>query len=490
MDSMFLSRQKNIIFLSIGIGFLSLIVGFSIGIAGENIGLLIIGFVICLLLCYAISKQPGVGLLLLIFSIGFDNKGVGMPIIGILSIGKISGIIVIIGSIINLITRNNIKVQINRITVLIIAFVFYATISIIWASDYSLYVFRLERILFSFILFIFTFLVISNQKSINYIIHHLWKVIGLLNLIVVVAYNTPFEIISNNFQSNGRLSGGMGDPNEFALFNIALLPFVLSRCLNKKNGSKNVLPWFSLILSLIAIVQTQSRAGLLVLPIIGIISAIFLPSVRKPIRLISYFGMITALFLITINLNPEGMLRFSLGENIADVVKQFVISDARPTLWLIGLSIFKAHPIIGIGLGNIINPTVFNYFENSTQVFRPIEIGVVHNGFIEIMAELGLIGIILYGLIFIISIRKLFSLSKELGHKGYTQSSLFARSLALSLIGFSMMIFFISEQYAKILWILLALACSMILVSSNLVTLSNELKKNLGQNIGFQKYKR
>lgn len=161
-----------------------------------------------------------------------------MPIIGILSIGKISGIIVIIGSIINLITRNNIKVQINRITVLIIAFVFYATISIIWASDYSLYVFRLERILFSFILFIFTFLVISNQKSINYIIHHLWKVIGLLNLIVVVAYNTPFEIISNNFQSNGRLSGGMGDPNEFALFNIALLPFVLSRCLKQKEWIK------------------------------------------------------------------------------------------------------------------------------------------------------------------------------------------------------------------------------------------------------------
>lgn len=428
----------------------------------DNFLALILSIVIGSIIITKIIQEPGFGLLFFVFTTGFQNFIIFIPLGGRLSFGMVSGVFVVFGSTINLLIRKRRGTKFHTISWLVIFLVFIAIISVFWSEHLSLYVIKMYRVLLAFILFLTVYISISNLNSIKFIIRHLWKCPGIVNLVTIIGYVIPISGLNLFFSKDYRFSGGMGDPNEYALYNITLLPFIISRCLNKNNNKiENFIAWFFLIISYTAIILTQSRGGIIGATIVTIISLCYLQMHQFGKRLLIFTVVLITLFVILISLNPFVFHRFLS-------VDEMIVVDARPSLFLIGLSIIKDNPLLGVGLGNSFDPRLVDFYQRHTQVYRNINAqGNFHNGFIQIGVELGVVGLLVYLLIILFSIYKLKQLSKIPFIRSYPKINKFIRSLHISFLGFSTGILFLGEEFAKIFWAILIISCAIVQLFSS-----------------------
>jgi O-antigen ligase len=86
---------------------------------------------------------------------------------------------------------------------------------------------------------------------------------------------------------------------------------------------------------------------------------------------------------------------------------------------------------------------------------------VAHNIYLEVLAELGIVGLTLFGLIVVASVRSARAAAQVSGRRADRESELLSRGLLLALLAMLVAAFFSSELFSKQLWILLALAIAM-----------------------------
>lgn len=67
------------------------------------------------------------------------------------------------------------------------------------------------------------------------------------------------------------------------------------------------------------------------------------------------------------------------------------ISSGRTMLWGRALSLFKEHPVFGIGWGNF-----RNYLSDTFNVFNDGQLSNVHNNYLQILCETGIVGFIFF----------------------------------------------------------------------------------------------
>ena len=90
---------------------------------------------------------------------------------------------------------------------------------------------------------------------------------------------------------------------------------------------------------------------------------------------------------------------------------------------------------------------------------------VAHNTYLQTAAELGIVGIGLFGAIAIFSIAAALKGARNFSDLGDLRSEALARSIAIATIAILAADFFISEQYNKQLWLLLGIGPAILAVS-------------------------
>lgn len=70
----------------------------------------------------------------------------------------------------------------------------------------------------------------------------------------------------------------------------------------------------------------------------------------------------------------------------------------RPATWRNTLKMIRAHPLVGVGLGAY--PRIYPYYDDSTGYFS---VGAAHNDYLQVLADLGLVGGAL-GFLFLLSL--------------------------------------------------------------------------------------
>jgi O-antigen ligase len=132
----------------------------------------------------------------------------------------------------------------------------------------------------------------------------------------------------------------------------------------------------------------------------------------------------------------------------------------RSDLWKIGWRMFEDEPIRGIGSGNFPISSI-HYLVQPGVIERDDFIistpKVAHNTYLQILAELGLIGLALFFTIIGFSVRCALRAARWFGRNGDTQMELVARGTIVALVGILTADFFISEMYGKQLWLMLGL---------------------------------
>jgi O-antigen ligase len=135
-------------------------------------------------------------------------------------------------------------------------------------------------------------------------------------------------------------------------------------------------------------------------------------------------------------------------------------SSGRDDIWTVGWRIVEHNPVVGIGADNfrlqtvryLVQPGVIS--ADQYIVTQPL---VAHNIYLEMLAELGIVGLALFVTIIGVSIACMARAIATARASGDTRLELLSRALIVGLVALLAADCFASEQYSKQLWLLLAL---------------------------------
>ncbi|MFC0525534.1 O-antigen ligase family protein [Pontibacillus salicampi] len=210
-----------------------------------------------------------------------------------------------------------------------------------------------------------------------------------------------------------RLIGLLEDPNYFVFYNTIFFTFYLCKRNSWKNKS-------GLLLCIVTSVLTFSRGGLLILLVIFLVYFLLNHPAQKGRLLLSAFS------LFTIVLGISKVLGFKVISILQNRFQDFSKDggSGRFELWERAWAFFESSPLFGIGASNFTNYNVFKYGDNL----------VVHNTFLEVLTESGVIGLFVYGM-FVFAV--LFQIIQNKFHLKYP-------FLFLTFIGFMLQMMFLS----------------------------------------------
>jgi putative inorganic carbon (HCO3(-)) transporter len=254
-----------------------------------------------------------------------------------------------------------------------------------------------------------------------------------------------------------RIGGGFGsyDPNDFAALAVTAIPLGVFFW---QSGRKRVRRWLALaalVPIMGAIVRTGSRGGFLgLLAVTGILVARY-----RWIPLRWRLGSVAVLALVAVGTGSDAY--WNRMKTILSPSQDYNVTSevGRTQVWKRGLGYAWDRPLTGVG------PDNFEYAEGTISPLagrQAFGIGVrwtaPHNTYVQVVAELGIPGLLLFLAMLGSGLRALRSLRSAAMQHHATNAAALADAIAASLIGMMVAAFFLSHAYTAVLYTLLAFA--------------------------------
>jgi O-antigen ligase len=206
----------------------------------------------------------------------------------------------------------------------------------------------------------------------------------------------------------------------------------------------------------ISLLETGSRGGLVALAVSFAAGLILGGKQRARVlaALLGFAALGTAYFV------------FAAPPEVSTRVVHFTAGggSGRTDLWAVARQVARDHPILGVGIGNFedVEPAYASRSTNLPGIDLIIdEPHVVHNSYLELLAELGIVGLACFvGLVcgcIVLGWRAV----RRFARSGDTDLELIARGLLVGLSGMLAASFFLSAEYEKQLWLLLGFATAL-----------------------------
>lgn len=253
----------------------------------------------------------------------------------------------------------------------------------------------------------------------------------------------------NQTAIQGRFTGGGGDPNVQAAGYVAAMFLIIGLIPIYRGRAMRFSLVFAFALVTVGFLATQSRGGLLALIAATVVALIVAPRYRRRI-----FGL-GAIMCVAI-----GVLLATTPGALSRITNFGGGSSGRGDLWRVALDVFHDHPLAGVGAGNF--EAVESHF-----VLRPGAISriqylvdvphLVHNTYLQLLAETGVIGLALFLAVVLGSLRATWSAVKHFEASGSLELADLARAVLMGTVAMLVALFFISDGNDVRLWVLLAM---------------------------------
>lgn len=275
--------------------------------------------------------------------------------------------------------------------------------------------------------------------------------VGQFNIVawglVLGATSSALMGLSGGPQSGGRLAGLLGDANNLAQYCLCALAMVPALLNSSKRTWQKALVVVLGVMQPIMVAYTGSRTGFLALLLLLTLWGVtwmrdFIKQRRLPVVLLVGLIIAAAAF----HFMPEDYGTKMRGDITAGVGEGQGTMGIRYNLWQGALAAWLSEPIWGIGAGQ---------FASSR---RPEQVGlldarnlysVAHNSYLTVLAENGLVGLLLFLSWQIIALRRFYRLWRG-GHNTMSRNCALSCFSALAVIMF--MAVTLSIQYDKLLW--------------------------------------
>jgi len=286
-----------------------------------------------------------------------------------------------------------------------------------------------------------------------------WTVIifvGLLSIYSLFAYKFGWGEIRFRMASP---FGGMGsNPNGFALLLLGILPFPLMFLQRDVSLAKKILLVVISLSILLCIIKTRSRMGFLGIAfLLGLIAW----HDRKRIKIV----LLTMLIFIIPILHAHENFWERIKSIKETQLKVDRLSSARQNKWRQAIFLIQKHPLSGVGLSG---------FRRAVRYYGLGEDEhVVHNGYLEIGAETGIVSMLIFLTCIWLTIKKNKEAMKYYKERREKRMFTISSSLHFSMLGFAFCLLFLSEQYNSMLFVLMGLSAS----SSKLISQFDAVKE-------------
>lgn len=273
--------------------------------------------------------------------------------------------------------------------------------------------------------------------------NHFWGFAQAYSLHIVGGFDSP------------RIAGPLGGPNYFAQFLLVIIPLAIERLYSERSWLLKAAASYTMITSLLALIYTYSRGGL-----VAFFIMLFCFALLQPRRL----WLLLLLILLTIPLLQlvpgQYFSRMKTLEGIFYGKRQTIIAEGsfrgRLSEMIVAYNIFSDHPLLGIGLGNY-EP---HYQKYAQQIFLDTrrEDRNAHCRYLEILAETGILGLtaffLLLGSMFYGLHQAYYKLARSDLSDEYQRIVL---ALGLAMVGFLAAYLFLHDAYPRFFWILVGI---------------------------------
>ncbi len=295
-------------------------------------------------------------------------------------------------------------------------------------------------------MFIFYGITINLIKTKKYLDILLWMIILVFG-IFCTARLIAFTLggYSSPVQGPG-IQGPMTDTNHFAAALSMILPLAFFLLYTKKGIIKKMVLGAISPIIIIVIMHTFSRGGFLSL--ILVITLILL-KMRNKLLILPFAGM---LLIGGVLVAPTGY-----NERISTIKNYQEDSSAmsRISLWKRAISMMSEQPITGVGLGNF-------YWLASEYNPSPINRKVVHNAYLQIGVESGVVSMGLFILLILTSLWDLLQLRIKAAKENLPKwISYYSHMLEISLISYAIAAIFLSIEDIELFYMVIAMVVSL-----------------------------
>jgi O-antigen ligase len=302
------------------------------------------------------------------------------------------------------------------------------------------------------LLFFVVTMVVKNEFDLNLLIKTIMIFGAFISVYSILAYKFGWGDLHYRMRSP---FGGMGsNSNGYAMFLLALLPFYVVSIKIEISLFKKILNIIIVLVILMCIIKTRSRMGALGAMIICLI---IVWENKTNIRLLLLLTIICTLMIVRANENFWERV-ITIPEDIqAEQID--IYSTYRRNKWRQAITLSKMYPITGVGL------MMFR------KAIRTHKLGedelIVHNGYLEICVESGIVSMGIYLVIILYTILKNRALMIFFSNIENKKMSMLSGALCMSFIVISFCLVFLSEQYNSIIFILLGTSAALGKFSTN-----------------------
>lgn len=273
--------------------------------------------------------------------------------------------------------------------------------SILWANDQSLAISSVKTIFQLYLLFILAFLSISTKEDIAMCMKSFF-IGGILMSVYSYVYYGLDEIIGA-MRFGNRLGGDINQENIFGYLSALTVIIGIYYFISLRQLRYALL----CILPFVFVITSGSRRSILIL-LFGILAFILVYGIASRSRVMIILKLLLALCILGFVLDQ--VVYFDVFSRLEPLVKFYDFDgkasnslNTRYKMIVFGLELFKEHPLVGVGV-NQYRSWFFEAYGN----YRP-----AHNGYIQTLADLGLVGFFLYYGMFVFVLVKLWAWIKS-----------------------------------------------------------------------------
>lgn len=340
------------------------------------------------------------------------------------------------------------------LVVAIVAFLVWNALSIMWAESSHAGLESFTEWLIVGAIFIVVATAINKPRYARWML--LAFVLGGVASVAIGLASTGLHAapeIASESAAEGRLTGGSTDPNYLSAGLVASLIVAVALFAVLRGTLTRWVVGGSIVILVAGIIAAESRGALLA----ALVAAVAAFVLFKRSRLALGAGLLTLVGLAAgwVAADPSALSRLS---NFSGT------GTGRTELWEIALRVGKAHPFVGVGLGNF--QTQEAHYVQQPGILRNVAMvveqpHVVHNMYLQAFAETGIVGFLLLAVVVVALVAAALRAARDFEGAGHMDLATLARAVAVAQISVFVSLIFLSDGPDERFWVLFGMSAAL-----------------------------
>jgi len=285
----------------------------------------------------------------------------------------------------------------RRTSLLIIGYLVMSVVSLVNAREFDDGVNLLIRRTSVIVLYFLVVNLVRDRRLLNLAINAIVIATGIVGILGMYEFFTGDQVLREvqtreelavTQEGSQRIQGCAGNSNFHAAIMAMVLPLALIRA-QQARGLRNRSFWYGLVLLLVInIFATNARLGMLGL-ILGVSGVLLLSDIRHKFTKLTFAAAVCGVVFGVLALFPEKVSTDRYTGDSGGKTVQYRVGWIKMSWEMV-----KKHPFLGVGVGNYFPE--YNEYRRVAADLVPRERLKNHNGFMQVWAEMGTLGLIAF----------------------------------------------------------------------------------------------